>query len=225
MSAVFVLSESADEMSVDDILRIARSRLPQERTELTGRIVVSRLRGVKVAEMGIKLVLDRTATPAQVAYTIYDAFGGLMETVLAVEDAAGLECRREGNGESVTGNIGTSDVAWADLTFAFLWWQGGKIVGKEEILGRQTIIINVPAPEKQDSGYQSVKLWMDTESFAPLRGEAIGKNAKVIKTWRVKGLKRVGEGWMPGELEVRVPSAVQKTRIILETPQDARNAS
>ncbi|HHH53226.1 MAG TPA: outer membrane lipoprotein-sorting protein [Bacteroidetes bacterium] len=71
-----------------------------------------------------------------------------------------------------------------------------KIIGKEEIDGRKTYILELDA-KVEDVSYHKIKLWVDTERYVPLKEELYAKSGKLLKKMTFSDIKRINGRWYP----------------------------
>jgi len=218
------------EGSGQPILDAVVARLPREPLDITGEIVVRKRRGVVMRELKFDMALRLGAVPTLARYTIRDAFGETMEQ-LTVRRGADRRASIEyaaGSPPAATSPpplhvaIQETDISWADLSLAFLWWPGSRVVGTDTVRGRDCYVLNVPAPaspggdpEAGATGvrYTSVQLWIDSELFMLLRAEGRNADGNALRTLWVKSLKKIDEQWMIKDLEVQTYPLKHRTRL------------
>ena len=139
--------------SADQLLRDVVAGLPMDPIHVSGELLVRKRRGVPVASFGFELDADWGATPPQASYRIRDTFGHTLERLTithsrdtAYQYAAG-DPLQPAELPNLSGSIQGTDLSWIDLTLAYLWWPGGKIVGEESIRSFDCYIVDIPAPE------------------------------------------------------------------------------
>ncbi len=226
--------------SAQEILDAVVARLPQERLNIRGNLLVRKLRGVVAQELHFDMLLDWGASPATACYTIRDNFGGDLEQLTLSRAADGrLDTTYFTDGTTpaptppLTTRIQGTDVSWTDLTLDFLWWPGARITGRGDIKGRSCHVLDVPAPQPArapatvypaadgtnappadaDPGYAFVRIWVDRELFVMMQAEAYNAaGTRVRKLW-VQSLKKQGGRWMIKDLEVQAYPPLQRTRL------------
>jgi outer membrane lipoprotein-sorting protein len=70
------------------------------------------------------------------------------------------------------------------------------ILGEEIFQKRSCYILQLVA-KKEGLAYHSRKLWIDTETYLPLKGERFGKSGKLLKRTIIEETMRVGVRWYP----------------------------
>jgi outer membrane lipoprotein-sorting protein len=71
-----------------------------------------------------------------------------------------------------------------------------KIVGSEEIDGRQSWILELTA-KVDDVAYASRKLWVDTERYVPLREDLFAKSGQLLKQSVMSDVVQMEGRWFP----------------------------
>ena len=71
-----------------------------------------------------------------------------------------------------------------------------EVTGEEIIIERDCWIVLLTA-KKDDSAYQTKKVWIDKERYLPLREERFGKSGKLLKTTEIKEVFQIGKRWYP----------------------------
>jgi len=228
---------TAEVVRADDaasLLAALRSRLPREPVVMTGTITVRKRHGIVVGQLGIKMTLDWGQTPTTSKYTILDAFGKPLEELRITRDAAGavgFEYQanfplRPAPLPNLFAPIQNSDVSWMDLALAFLWWEGGKVVGTDEVLGRPCHIVEIPAPpglsapppraaQSSAAPYAAVRLWIDAEMLMLLKAEGLSQEDNVLRRLWVRSFKRINDRWMIKDLEVQGCPSAHRTKITI----------
>ncbi len=70
-----------------------------------------------------------------------------------------------------------------------------KVSGEEKIGERQCYLLELNATK--DTAYYSRKLWVDKERFLPLREDLFARGGKLLKTFQINEVFKVGERWYP----------------------------
>lgn len=108
-----------------------------------------------------------------------------------------------------------SDLAYEDLVDNFFGWENQEIIG-EETLNRVpcTILLSKPGPGEQ-SGYASVKTWIDPKRMVPLQIEKSGPGGQLIRRITITLVaKDALNRLVPANFSVERPG--QSSRTILE---------
>lgn len=71
-----------------------------------------------------------------------------------------------------------------------------KVVGKEEIDGRTTWVLQLTA-KVEDVAYETRKEWIDTERFIPLKEELYAKSGQLLKRVTLSDVKQIQGRWFP----------------------------
>ena len=208
--------------SADELLAEVIERLPSLPLLITGELHVRRPRGVSVRNLNFEMFVNWGASPASASYAIKDKDGRLLEelTVVRSTNAVPVFSRTDGDPPQkvpvgdLFASMQRTDLSWMDLTLSFLWWTGGEIVGKEEIKGRPSFIVDVPAPDGEDgSQYASVRLWIDVAARMLLQAEGRDTKGDPVRRLWVKSFKKVNDMWMVKDLEVQRYPVIHRTKL------------
>jgi len=71
--------------------------------------------------------------------------------------------------------------------------------GEEVIGGRKTWILNLTA-KVSDVSYHSMKMWVDTERYVPLKEELFGSSGQLLKRTTFEEVKQIAGRWFPMQL-------------------------
>jgi outer membrane lipoprotein-sorting protein len=92
-----------------------------------------------------------------------------------------------------------------------------EVVGEETITERSCWVLMLTA-KKEDIAYHSRKIWVDKERFVALREERYAKSGKLIKTTRVKEVRRIDSRWFPVDIVFKDElKAGEGTEFIIES--------
>ncbi len=205
---------TADKL-LDDCIR----QLPAMPLTVAGSLLVRRRRGIPIARYKFELKANWGAYPARAQYTISDAFGRSLEQFTIIHGATNSYKYAVGSPlhpaklTSLSATIQTTDLSWMDITLAFLWWRGGKIIGEESKLTIDCYVIQVPAPTGSNSPYKSVKLWISKKSHMMLQAEGFDADGKIIRRLWVRSAKKIEGEWMIKNMEVQKYPAVHRTKL------------
>ena len=199
--------------SAADILADCRRMLPERPVTLKGAIIMRSRKGIPQGEYGYTLTADRTKTPA----TIDVAFTPRGETNV-LERA---QLRRPG--DIPEGRILKTDVTWLDLTLDFLWWPTAEFEAEREgetIHGQKCTII-LAKPAKPVAGICAVRLWVDRKTGCLMQAEQLNESLKPVRRLWGTRVKKFGERWMANVLEVETLGSGHRTKITVESIEDA----
>ena len=118
---------------VDELMGNLLARLPAKPITLTGELATTAENDQK-SKLNIIIQLRY---PQEATYTLCDTFGKSLEQ-LTVKRVKGITSYRYLKGEPLSpAPVPTQDtriqntaLCWMDLTLGFLWWNGGKIIGR-----------------------------------------------------------------------------------------------
>ena len=103
-----------------------------------------------------------------------------------------------------------------DLQMPYLYWIDVDAAGEGRIRGRPAHIYVFTPPAEFTAGHpgiRSVKVYLDTQYDALMQSEIAGANGRVAKTLSLLELRKVGDRWVPRDLDVRNEATRDKTRL------------
>jgi hypothetical protein len=103
-----------------------------------------------------------------------------------------------------------------DLQMPYLYWLDVDFSGEQRMRGRPstTYVFTPPADfSSRNPGIRSVKAYLDTQYDALMQSEITGADGRVAKTLSLLELRKVGDRWIPRDLDVRNESTRDKTRL------------
>ena len=213
------------EPSGADLLAAVVDRLPREDLEVAGDLTVRRHRGVVVKELKFDMQARWGRTPAEVVYTVRDAFGGELERLQVTRRDRAAQYRYTKGAPPVAtplpdlfAPIQGSDISWADLSLSFLWWDGAIRVGMDEVKGRPCYVVEVPAPAVESGAetgrsYGKVRVWVDKELESLLQAEGYDSRGERIRRLWVKSFKKIDDRWMIKDMEVQEYPSAHRTKL------------
>lgn len=191
--------------SVDELMRNLLDRLPSKPVLVSGELLTAPDDGEpRRLTISIRLRYPREAT-----YTIGDAFGKALEQLTVTREGSQVtytylsgDPLAAAPAPSPGSTIQNTAMSWMDLTLGFLWWDGGRIIGREENRGQPCYVLDRHAPAQAMVPYASTRLWVDTR--VSMLMEAIGKDKleNPVRRLSVKSFKKINHEWMVKDLEV-----------------------
>jgi len=103
-----------------------------------------------------------------------------------------------------------------DIQMPYLYWLDVDRAGEKRIRGRQAFayVFTPPAEFTAASpGVRSVKAYLDTQYDALMQSEVTGAAGRVAKTLSLLELRKVGDRWIPRDVDVRNEETRDKTRL------------
>jgi hypothetical protein len=103
-----------------------------------------------------------------------------------------------------------------DLQMPYLYWLDVDFAGTARIRGRpaDAYVFAPPAEFAAAApGVKSVRAYLDTQYGAFMQAEVAGADGRVAKTLSLLELRKVGERWIPRDLDVRNEATRNKTRL------------
>jgi Outer membrane lipoprotein-sorting protein len=103
-----------------------------------------------------------------------------------------------------------------DLQMPYLYWLDVEFAGAARMRGRtaDAYVFTPPAEFAATApGVKSVRAYLDTQYGAFMQAEVAGADGRVAKTLSLLELRKVGERWIPRDLDVRNEVTRNKTRL------------
>jgi hypothetical protein len=110
------------------------------------------------------------------------------------------------------------DLTPFDLEMPFLYWPSPETEGIRRMLGRPAELFVFRAPSGAgpgEPGVAAVRAYLDTQYAAPVQIERLAADGRVLSTFSLVDLKKVGDQWMPRDIEVRDEDSRDKTRFTM----------
>jgi hypothetical protein len=104
------------------------------------------------------------------------------------------------------------------LPMPYLYWLDAELSGMERIRGRPAYIYTfTPSADftAMHPAVRSVRAYLDTQYDALVQSEITGPDGRVSKTLSLLDLRKVGERWIPKDVDVRNEATRDKTRLSL----------
>lgn len=228
VTAAAIAGTDAPIPTADRLLHDVVAQLPPDPITVSGSLLVRRKRGIPIAKYNFELNARWGETPARATYTILDSFGRSLESLTIIHGNPDKYIYRQGFDlkpaqlKSISAPIRDTDLSWMDLTLAFLWWQGGKVVGEDSVLTVDCYIVTVNAPSGGSTPYASVKLWISKKSHMMLQAEGFDAKGRLIRRLWVRSAKKFDDGWMIKIMEIQKYPAVTRTKLrVTEVKKDA----
>ncbi len=103
-----------------------------------------------------------------------------------------------------------------DLQMPYLYWLDASFAGEERLRGRAANVYAFTPPAEFTAAYpgvRSVRVYLDTQYDALMQSEVTGPGGRVAKTLSLLELRKVGDRWIPRDLDVRDDLTRDKTRL------------
>ena len=207
----------------DDLMSTVRKNMPMDEVDVTARLRTRNRQGDVRNVQELDFILRLGQQPAEARYVLRSRFGDFKQGIrIQLDEDSGIprvEQQTEEDGAFVAvtnqyASIEDTEINWLDVSFGFLWWPGGEIVGRDTKLGRNCLVVDLPSPDPI-APYAGVRLWIDPEIHAVLEIEAYGQEDNRLKRLRVKSLRKREDKWFLKELEVLNVENYRRTHIIL----------
>ncbi|OGU58468.1 MAG: outer membrane lipoprotein-sorting protein [Ignavibacteria bacterium GWF2_33_9] len=103
----------------------------------------------------------------------------------------------------ISGHLLRQSVMGSDLSYEDMMEErkltdiyDAKVIGEEEISNRKCWVMELTA-KVEDVAYFSQKLWVDQESYVPIREDLFGKSGKLLKRATLENIKKIQGRWFP----------------------------
>lgn len=103
-----------------------------------------------------------------------------------------------------------------DLQMPYLYWLDAALTGEQRVRGRSSYVYTFTPPGEfaaANPGIRAVRVYLDTQYDALMQSEILGADGKVAKTLSLLELRKVGDRWLPRDLDVRDDLSRDKTRL------------
>jgi hypothetical protein len=103
-----------------------------------------------------------------------------------------------------------------DVQMPYLYWLDVDIAGVARIRGRPAFnYVFTPSADFSAAipGIKSVRVYLDTQYDALVQSEVIGPGGNISKTLSLLELRKVGDRWIPKDVDVRNEATRDKTRL------------
>jgi hypothetical protein len=111
-----------------------------------------------------------------------------------------------------------TDLSAFDLQMPFLYWTDSVYEGKTRLNNRpvDTFLLYPPAAiATHRPDLAGMRVYLDPEYRALVRAEQIGADERVLKSFSLGGLVKIGERWLPRSFELRDETTRNKTRFVI----------
>lgn len=204
----------------DELMRGVVASLPAVPLTVKAQILSKKPGGGVERTLNVEMRLDWHGRIPSAKYTVRDAFGDNLSGLNIRWPEPGKQEFRYFKGDSLVGTplnnlydrVEGTDISWADLSLAFLWWEGGRTVGAERIKGRFCYIVDLPAPPGGGAGYAGVRLWIDPQIHILLQAAAYD-GGQLVKLLEVKSFRKVRNVWVVQNLDVQSLPGRHKTTL------------
>ena len=207
-TAVFP-ARALDAAAEEQMARV-RMSMPDVPLELEAAIQVVNANGKALKTVQAAAELKPRDGGRTANYTLFDAFGGILEKMTVVLGGGAAEFAfAQGDPPQAAplpdlfGPVEGSEISWMELSFSYFWWPDPKIVGTEKVANRWDCdVIEIPCPAEYGGGWSHIRLWVAPAYNAVVRGEA-WRDGKAMKRFEVKSVKKLRQIYMIGDMEVK----------------------
>lgn len=203
VSLLFVSRAFAADAEAARILDRCRAMLPGRPVTLVGGITLRTRKGFVRGEYDYTLAMDRSKTPATVSVELREKDStNVVERVSVTRP-----------GPVPDGRVLGTDVAWLDLTLDFLWWPEAAFDAEREgesMHGETCDVLRV-----SDGRGKTVRAWVGRDTGALMQAEELGADGKALRRLWGTSVKKFGDRWVPGTVEVETLGSRHRTKIVI----------
>jgi hypothetical protein len=111
-----------------------------------------------------------------------------------------------------------TDLSAFDLQMPFLYWTDFVYEGKTRLQDRpaDTFLLYPPASlATRRPDLVAMRVYLDPQYHALVQAEQLGEGERVLKSFRVVSLRKIGESWIVRSVELRDEATRNKTRFVV----------
>jgi hypothetical protein len=145
-------------------------------------------------------------TVSSISFSAWAWPAGDGDATIAIDDAA-----------LFTPLAGT-DLSAFDLQMPFLYWTDFVYEGKTRLQDRptDTFLLYPPASlATRRPDLVAMRVYLDPQYHALVQAEQLGEGERVLKSFRVVSLRKIGENWIVRSVELRDEATRNKTRFVV----------
>ncbi len=225
-------------LSAKALLAQVRAAIPKKSLQIKGKLMKGERIGRLKPALLFEARLEWGQTPPTARYTLSDSFGTPLArlTIIRPTDRA-PEFRYE-QGQpfrpaptpDLNQPVENTDITWNDLSLSFLWWPNGRVMGRDNIRGRDCNVIEIPippaaaipaagtkapSPRPADAG-ACIRLWIDDQLTALIQMEEYNAEGKLLRRLSVKNFKKIADQWMIKNMDIRRYPSRHRTQVRIE---------
>lgn len=114
-----------------------------------------------------------------------------------------------------TGYFLDTELAYEDLTDAYVWWNNQVLAGIEKYGARTCYVLKSRPGAGDASDYSEVTSWVDREALVPVFVQKRLRQSGALKEFLFYGLQRSRGQWGPRQVEVRMQGGRSRTLLIV----------
>lgn len=210
--------------SAPEWLAAVRAQLPRQPTWIKGWLSTD-----QQPMLNLDMLLHLGNEPPWASYNLRDAFGRDLEEIVLWRDDVLRAQYRQGSPLQKTpapdlfAPIRDTAMSWGDLSLSFLWWQGGTVIGTEEIRGQECVVLEITAPDEEGGIYDHVRLWIDRRHRMLLQAEGYDARGRRVRRMQVRSFRKIGEEWMVKDIVIRRYPGTMRTNLRIRDMGDFQN--
>ncbi len=185
-----------------------------EETRVPGRLWGGRNREGPISRLALKIPAADGVTPTERRILVQGGPrpaawawpAGDGDATIAIDDSA-----------LFTPLAGT-DLSAFDLQMPFLYWTDFVYEGKTRLQDRptDTFLLYPPASlATRRPDLVAMRVYLDPQYHALVQAEQLGEGERVLKSFRVVSLRKIGENWIVRSVELRDEATRNKTRFVV----------
>jgi hypothetical protein len=178
-----------------ELLRSVRVAQSDQNWKLTGRLRVSS------KKYPFRLTMEKGA----IRYEFIET--GDIITLRLGEKSSTLEETKGGKTGRVTAakfdaKVSGTDISYEDLALRFLYWQDATVVGSEMISANRCWKVEVRPPNRTDSQYARVMLWIGKDDGALMKAESYDASGKWVRRFTVTSVMKREGYWLLRQMRI-----------------------
>lgn len=211
-----------------DVLAGVLGALPDLPLRITADLQSRGTDGGPETKLGVDMLLDWQDSPPTARYTLRDAFGATRSHLAITWHPGRPPEYRFFTGTplqaaplpDLVAPIEGTDISWMDLSLSFLWWPDAVLSGREDVKGRDCLVVDTAAPPGSFAGCAGVRLWIDPRIHILLRAEAYDAANAPMRRLEVKSFKKINDRWVIKDIELTSLPSKHKTHLRVRDVQD-----
>ena len=219
-------AETPKFLSADELLVEVLRQMPQEPVIITGQLRPKRPSGSLGKGIDVRAEFNLAAHPPTARYTVFDASGAASDEMTVTQLAGGEPRLKYAKGKSLSpapapklsATVRDTAIRWSDLSLSFLWWRGGKVMGRDRTKGRNCIMLRFKSDKRRGGNVGGhTALWIDEKCHMLLKMEERDADRQTTRRLTIKSFKKIDDQWMIKDLEVEDLVAGKRTVLRIDS--------
>lgn len=216
-----------ENLTAAQILSACTKIIPTEPILLKGTLTVRKLRGIVLAEIPYKLLMDWGANPPTAECLMLDPQGtSLVERAVLTRPRgkpaqiklySGAEQKPE-PAPAYSARVRGTDMTWLDLTLDFLWWKDVRFddTPRGECRTGRDCDILVVVPPGPIPGCSAMRVWVDRQLRCVMQAEQLDPQGDAVRKMWVQKVMKVDDRWMIRDMEIETLNSGHRTRLFVD---------